>query len=59
MSNRTKYALGAAAVAIIMLWILPTWLALALIAVPVVAYVALDGSQKRRLRQGSRKRIGR
>ncbi|MDX6346400.1 MAG: hypothetical protein QOF84_1190 [Streptomyces sp.] len=60
MSNRAKYAVGGVAVGLILLWILPTWIALLIIVgVPVAAYVALDPSQRRRLRRGSRKQIGR
>ncbi|MFE2428744.1 hypothetical protein ACFXJ5_18640 [Streptomyces sp. NPDC059373] len=60
MSNRAKYAVGGVAVGLILLWILPTWIALLIIVgVPVAAYVALDPSQRRRLRRGGRKQIGR
>lgn len=53
MSNRMKYVLGGAAVALLAWLILPNWLALlilvAIVAAPVVGYLALDESQRRRL----------
>jgi hypothetical protein len=60
MSKRAKYAVGGVAVGIILLWILPTWIALLIIVgVPVAAYLTLDPSQRRRLRRAGRKEIGR
>jgi hypothetical protein len=61
MSNRAKIAVGGVAVAVILLWILPNWLALLLIiGVPVAGYFALDPSQRRRLRRvGRNKEINR
>jgi membrane protein implicated in regulation of membrane protease activity len=60
MSNRAKYAVGGVAVGLVLLWILPTWIALlVIVGVPVVAYLALDPSQRRRLRRINRKEIGR
>lgn len=60
MSNRAKYLVGGAAVALVLFWILPNWLALLLvIGVPVVGYLALDSSQRRRLRRVGRKEINR
>jgi Flp pilus assembly protein TadB len=60
MSNRAKIAVGGVAVAVILFWILPNWLALLLIiGVPVVGYFALDSSQRRRLRRIGRKEIDR
>jgi hypothetical protein len=60
MSKRAKYAVGGVAVGIILLWILPTWIALLIIVgVPVAAYHTLDPSQRRRLRRAGRKEIGR
>lgn len=53
MSNRTKYVLGGAAVALLALWLLPSWLAMliivAVVAAPVVGYFMLDESQRRRI----------
>jgi hypothetical protein len=53
MSNRTKYVLGGAGVAILALWLLPNWLALliivAVVAAPVAGYFMLDESQRRRI----------
>jgi multisubunit Na+/H+ antiporter MnhG subunit len=62
MSPRTTYILAAVAVALIALFILPGWVAgliiLAALAAPVAAYLMLDPSQRRRLRE-RRKQIGR
>jgi Flp pilus assembly protein TadB len=53
MSNRMKYVLAGAAVALLAWLILPHWLAaiilVAIVAAPVVGYFALDESQRRRL----------
>jgi membrane protein implicated in regulation of membrane protease activity len=55
------YVIGGAAAAIILYVLLPNWLfvlaVLGLIAVPVVGYLMLDPSQRRRLRS-QRKRLG-
>lgn len=60
MSNRAKFAVGGVAVALILFWVLPNWLALLLvIGVPVVGYFALDSSQRRRLRRVGRKELNR
>ena len=60
MSNRAKVAVGGVAVGLVLLWILPAWLALLIIVgVPVAAYLTLDPSQRRRLRGINRKGIGR
>jgi hypothetical protein len=59
MSNRTKYATAGVVVAVILLWALPWWLALPIIAVPVVGYFMLDPSQRKRLNRVTRKQIGR
>jgi Flp pilus assembly protein TadB len=60
MSKRAKYAVGGVAVGVILLWVLPVWLAvLIIVGVPVVAYLTLDPSQRRRLRRAGRKEIGR
>jgi high-affinity Fe2+/Pb2+ permease len=51
---------GGVAIAIRLFVLLPNWLALLIIVgVPVVGYVALDSSQRRRLRGSGRKRINR
>jgi hypothetical protein len=63
MSPRTKYVIAGLVVGLIALWILPNWLAvliiIGLLAAPVVAYLLLDPSQRRRVRQVGRKQIGR
>lgn len=62
MSRRTTYVIGGVAAAIIFYWLLPGWLfalaVLGLIAIPVVGYLMLDPSQRRRLRGQTRKRLG-
>ena len=64
MSGRTKIAIGGIIIGLILLFINP-WIGLiviaAAIAVPVGAYLMLDPSQRRRLRdiQQRRKQIGR
>jgi membrane protein implicated in regulation of membrane protease activity len=61
MSRGTMYIIGGVAVAILLYVMLPGWLftlaVLGLIAIPVVGYLMLDPSQRRRLR-GQRKRLG-
>ncbi|MEU7177363.1 hypothetical protein ACWIG3_34810 [Streptomyces celluloflavus] len=60
MSTQAKVAIGGVAVGVILLWLLPFWAAvLVMVGVPAVAYLALDPSQRRRLRRASRKEIGR
>jgi hypothetical protein len=63
MSPRNKVLLGGAAAALLALIILPSVLLkiliVILIGVPVVGYVMLDPSQRRRVRGQARKRIGR
>lgn len=63
MSTRTKYVIGGVAVGVIAWRLLPGWLALLIIlgvvAAPVVGYLMLDPSQRRRLRRAARKQIGR
>lgn len=53
MSNRTKYVLGGIGVALFAWWLLPNWLAalivLAVVVTPVVGYLMLDESQRRRI----------
>jgi hypothetical protein len=61
LSGRTKIAIGAAVVGIVLLFI-NFWLGLvviaAAIAVPVGAYMMLDPSQRRRLKRIRRRQIG-
>jgi membrane protein implicated in regulation of membrane protease activity len=62
MSKRTKYVVGTAAVVVGALWLSPfsvMWTLIALVAVPVVAYMALDKSQRKRLRRVTRKELNR
>ncbi|GHF29699.1 hypothetical protein GCM10010218_08580 [Streptomyces mashuensis] len=60
MSNRAKVAVGGVAVGVILLWLLPFWAALlVIVGVPVVAYVALDPSQRKRLGRVTRKQLDR
>ncbi|GHF22487.1 MULTISPECIES: hypothetical protein [Streptomyces] len=60
MSNRAKVAVGGVAVGVILLWLLPFWMAvLVIVGVPAGAYLLLDPSQRKRLRRVSRKELGR
>ncbi|AJE87626.1 hypothetical protein SLNWT_7250 [Streptomyces albus] len=60
MSNRAKVAAGGVAVGLLLLIWLPWWAALLIIVgVPAAAYLALDPSQRRRLRRVSRKELRR
>lgn len=63
MSPRNKVLLGGATAALLALIILPNILLkiifVVLVGVPIVAYVMLDPSQRRRVRGQARKRIGR
>ncbi|GGW43641.1 hypothetical protein GCM10010503_20410 [Streptomyces lucensis JCM 4490] len=60
MSSSAKIAVGGVAVGLILLIWLPWWVAfLVVVGVPVAAYLALDPSQRRRLRRVTRKEIGR
>ena len=64
MSGRMKFMIGGVVVGLILLFIVPTWIAVlviaAAIAIPAAAYFMLDPSQRRRLRDGQRRRqIGR
>lgn len=60
--GRTGYVVGGIIVALIAWWILPGWITLlivlGLIAAPVVGYLMLDPSQRKRLRAQGRKRLG-
>ncbi|ARP73423.1 hypothetical protein LK07_30675 [Streptomyces pluripotens] len=60
MSMNAKIAVGGVAVGLILLIWLPWWVTfLIVVGVPVAAYLALDPSQRRRLRRAARKEIGR
>jgi hypothetical protein len=60
MSNRTKIAIGGVVVGLILLAWIPLWLFfLIIVGIPAAAYLALDPSQRRRLRRVSRRQIGR
>lgn len=64
MSKNTKIAAGGVAVGLLLLiwlaWGLPWWAALLIVlGVPTAAYLALDPSQRRRLRRVTRKELGR
>ncbi|RCG22970.1 hypothetical protein DTL70_14780 [Streptomyces diacarni] len=60
MTNRAKIAVGGVAVGLFLWWLTSFWIALlVIIGVPAVAYLALDPSQRRRLRRVSRKELGR
>ncbi|GAA1005950.1 hypothetical protein STXM2123_1933 [Streptomyces sp. F-3] len=60
MSKNTKIAVGGVAVGLVLLIWLPWWAALLIIlGVPAAAYLALDPSQRRRLRHVGRKELGR
>jgi hypothetical protein len=56
-----KWGIGGVIVGLIMLWILPWWLALAIvviaIAAPAAAWMALDPSQRRRFKEVRRRQI--
>lgn len=62
MSTRTKYIIGGVAVGLVALFILPGWLKvliiLSVIALPVVGYLMLDPTQRRKVRGHARKRLG-
>jgi hypothetical protein len=62
MSNRMKILIGGVAIGLVLLLINPLigfLVIAAAIAIPTVAYFMLDPSQRRRLREQGRKRIGR
>jgi hypothetical protein len=63
MSRGTKYVIGGVGITLIALLLLPGWLValiiVALVALPVAAYLLLDSSQRRRLWRANRKQIGR
>jgi Flp pilus assembly protein TadB len=60
MSTRGKIAVGGVAIGLV-LWILTSfWIAvIVMVGVPAVAYLALDSSQRRRLRRLGKKELGR
>jgi len=60
MSRNAKIAAGGVAAGIILLFWLPWWIALLIVlGVPTAAYLALDPSQRRRLRRNRRRELGR
>lgn len=60
MTNRGKIAVGGVAVGLLLWWLTSFWIALAVIVgVPVVAYLTLDPTQRRRLRRVSNKELRR
>lgn len=60
MTNQGKIAVGGVAVGLLLWWLTSFWVALlVMVGVPVVAYLTLDPSQRRRLRRVSRKELGR
>jgi hypothetical protein len=60
MTPHMKWAIGGVVVGLILLIVNP-WLAIALIAaaiaIPTAAYLMLDESQRRRLREGRRRQL--
>ncbi len=62
MSTRGKIIIGGVVVGVIALWIAPWWLTLliflAFVGVPVAGYFMLDPSQRKRLNNQARKRLG-
>ncbi|MEU6880343.1 hypothetical protein [Streptomyces sp. NPDC046712] len=60
MSTRTKIVIGGVAVGLLLMPLIGFWMSLLVVlGVPAVAYLALDPSQRRRLRRISRKEINR
>ncbi|MBA4862288.1 hypothetical protein H1V43_12995 [Streptomyces sp. PSKA54] len=59
MSKNAKIAAGGVAAGLILLIWLPWWALLIVLGVPAAAYLALDPSQRRRLRRVTRKELGR
>jgi Flp pilus assembly protein TadB len=60
MTNRGKIAVGGVAVGLVLWTLTSFWIALAvMIGVPAIAYLALDPSQRRRLRRVSRRELRR
>jgi hypothetical protein len=62
MSSRSKVVIGGVAIGLLAIWLIPGWLltlvVLGVIAVPVVGYLMLDPSQRKRVRGQTRKRLG-
>ncbi len=63
MSNRMKLVIAGVVVGLVVLFILPAWVGLVIIAaaigLPLASYLMLDPSQRRRLRRAGRKQIDR
>ncbi|RRQ76451.1 hypothetical protein CQW39_21640 [Streptomyces griseofuscus] len=61
MSRNAKIAVGGVAVGLVLLLLgLPLWVVLlVVVGIPAAGYLALDPSQRRRLRRLSRREIGR
>jgi hypothetical protein len=63
MSNRMKFVIGGVVLGFLAMLFLPYWVGVliiaAAIAIPVVGYLMLDPSQRRRLRRAGRKQIDR
>ncbi|MFE3326967.1 hypothetical protein [Streptomyces sp. NPDC059176] len=60
MSTGAKIAVGGVVVGLVLWPLIGFWMSLLIIVgVPAVAYLALDPSQRRRLRRINRKQIGR
>jgi hypothetical protein len=59
MSNHVKFAIGGIIIGLILLIVLPAWAVVliiaAAIALPTAAYLMLDPSQRRRLREARRR----
>jgi len=62
MSSRMKWAIGGVVVGVIAWWILPWWIGfliiLGAIGIPLAGYLMLDPSQRKRLNNQARKRLG-
>ncbi|MCK8677704.1 MULTISPECIES: hypothetical protein [Streptomyces] len=60
MSVRTKVVIGGVAVGLLLWPLIGFWFALLVVlGVPVIAYLALDPGQRRRLRRVNRRELGR
>ncbi|MFD7324356.1 hypothetical protein ACFV9D_25240 [Streptomyces sp. NPDC059875] len=60
MSTRTKIVIGGVAIGLLLMPLIGFWMSLLVVlGVPAVAYLALDPSQRRRLRRMSRKELHR
>ncbi|TDE38666.1 hypothetical protein [Actinomadura sp. 6K520] len=62
MSTQTKFVIGGVVVGFLTLFIFPWWLTaliiLGVVGAPLVGYLMLDPSQRRRVRAQGRKRLG-